>query len=187
MTSDVKVLHALYLKPSTIAEVKAASGLPENTVRQRITVLRRRGLVRVCDERKTSVYKTSFLWALTAHGLRNFEDSQALWEDPELDTYQACGEVHPSRPEILCSKRAGHAGECLGWDNSVVWQSEARAARGGEPTKGKPVSWQRRVIIVHRAPPSPSGDMCPQCGSPNYIRTGSCFTCQDCGTNTGCG
>lgn len=31
-----------------------------------------------------------------------------------------------------------------------------------------------------------SGDLCGFCGGSNMLRTGTCVTCQDCGTNEGC-
>jgi ClpX C4-type zinc finger len=31
-----------------------------------------------------------------------------------------------------------------------------------------------------------SGDFCGNCGSSRMIRTGTCVTCADCGTNSGC-
>jgi len=32
-----------------------------------------------------------------------------------------------------------------------------------------------------------TGDMCNECGSFSMRRTGACLTCQECGSNTGCG
>lgn len=32
-----------------------------------------------------------------------------------------------------------------------------------------------------------TGEACDMCGSFNIQRTGACKTCQDCGTNSGCG
>jgi len=37
------------------------------------------------------------------------------------------------------------------------------------------------------SPTAISGEVCPTCFGPNYIRTGTCLTCQDCGTTSGCG
>lgn len=34
---------------------------------------------------------------------------------------------------------------------------------------------------------SPTGEICQTCGGVNMIRAGSCLTCQDCGSTTGCG
>ena len=31
-----------------------------------------------------------------------------------------------------------------------------------------------------------TGDMCPNCGSAEMVRSGSCATCQSCGETTGC-
>lgn len=31
-----------------------------------------------------------------------------------------------------------------------------------------------------------SGEFCRDCGSPNMLRTGTCMTCQDCGSSLGC-
>jgi hypothetical protein len=30
-----------------------------------------------------------------------------------------------------------------------------------------------------------TGDICADCGSPNMVRTGTCMTCQDCGSTSG--
>lgn len=30
-----------------------------------------------------------------------------------------------------------------------------------------------------------SGDICADCGGPNMVRTGTCLTCQDCGSSSG--
>jgi hypothetical protein len=50
-------------------------------------------------------------------------------------------------------------------------------------------AWSEMVIpeANGHARPAPMGDVCVQCGSLNMVRSGSCLTCQDCGTNTGCG
>ena len=32
-----------------------------------------------------------------------------------------------------------------------------------------------------------TGDVCQDCGGINMVRSGSCLTCQDCGSNSGCG
>lgn len=34
---------------------------------------------------------------------------------------------------------------------------------------------------------SPTPERCGHCGGTALVRTGSCLTCQDCGTTTGCG
>lgn len=31
-----------------------------------------------------------------------------------------------------------------------------------------------------------TGDLCPGCGGAKMVRSGSCATCQDCGSTTGC-
>lgn len=63
------------------------------------------------------------------------------------------------------------------------------------------VNWMARFIsggvsvtlpkkpVPRRPPPSlaPTGDICRTCGGCNLVRTGACLTCQDCGTNEGCG
>jgi len=38
-----------------------------------------------------------------------------------------------------------------------------------------------------KAAGTPTGNPCPHCGGANAVRTGSCITCLDCGTNEGCG
>lgn len=41
----------------------------------------------------------------------------------------------------------------------------------------------RKAAVVQ----SPTGEVCKNCQGPNLVRTGTCVTCQDCGTNEGCG
>lgn len=36
-----------------------------------------------------------------------------------------------------------------------------------------------------RSPPTVTGDLCQGCGGPNMVRTGTCLTCQDCGSTSG--
>ena len=36
-------------------------------------------------------------------------------------------------------------------------------------------------------PYSPTGEFCVTCGGCNLVRSGSCSTCQTCGSTTGCG
>lgn len=53
--------------------------------------------------------------------------------------------------------------------------------------EGKPVTIRRaevssQVEIILR----PSGEACRECGNFNLVRSGTCMTCQDCGTTTGC-
>jgi len=58
------------------------------------------------------------------------------------------------------------------------WSAEARGVG----------AWPPEIDIMRDAPRSNvqrSGDFCDTCGSANMIRTGSCLTCADCGTNNG--
>lgn len=41
-------------------------------------------------------------------------------------------------------------------------------------------------FAARRQPPSPDGALCDACGSANMRRAGSCLTCQECGTSSGC-
>lgn len=55
--------------------------------------------------------------------------------------------------------------------------------------------WDEVVLTAHTPPRASSaarpeidsGVFCDNCGSMNMLRTGSCFTCGDCGTAGGCG
>lgn len=39
--------------------------------------------------------------------------------------------------------------------------------------------------VLRRSAPSYSGDICAECGSPSMVRTGTCLTCQNCGSSSG--
>lgn len=78
-------------------------------------------------------------------------------------------------------------------------QDAARALQnpgtGSEPTEGAssiqevPGTPGEGPSLWGPEPATPStktGEFCPGCGSARMIRTGTCVTCQDCGTNSGC-
>ncbi len=46
--------------------------------------------------------------------------------------------------------------------------------------------FEEMVADTARSNGSSAGEFCPECGGANMLRTGSCSTCQDCGSNTGC-
>ena len=66
----------------------------------------------------------------------------------------------------------------------------ARLAQSYNALEGKPME---AAAPVDAAPPAQTALFnnwedaveCPRCGG-RMIRTGSCYTCRDCGTNTGC-
>lgn len=42
-------------------------------------------------------------------------------------------------------------------------------------------------VLPASAPIKPTGQMCSECGNFNLVRSGTCMTCHDCGSTTGCG
>jgi hypothetical protein len=66
----------------------------------------------------------------------------------------------------------------------------ARLAASYNALEGKPAD---AAVAVEAAPPGQTAlfnafedaQECARCGG-RMVRTGSCFTCRDCGTNTGC-
>jgi hypothetical protein len=46
---------------------------------------------------------------------------------------------------------------------------------------------EQRVMhrALRRSTKALTGDICADCGSPNMVRTGTCMTCQDCGSTSG--
>ena len=55
----------------------------------------------------------------------------------------------------------------------------ARAAAGATPA---PATKQPMGVVLG----SPTGEFCGICGSANMVRAGTCSTCQDCGSTSGC-
>ena len=39
---------------------------------------------------------------------------------------------------------------------------------------------------VHEVYVESTGDVCSECGSANMVRSGTCMTCMNCGTTSGC-
>jgi hypothetical protein len=55
----------------------------------------------------------------------------------------------------------------------AAWEEMAPAAE---------VPLKKRLMPVAK---EMTGDYCPDCQSPNMVRTGTCNTCQDCGSTSG--
>lgn len=115
------------------------------------------------------------------------------------------------RSKLRCTKRPHSRGLHLAIDgDTVVWWGPLPVPPGGAsdpagtPPPASPSS-QRQVrpstdevpapdmvpIVMSPPPtkgPSPyTGDACVHCGSLRVIQDGTCGTCQDCGSSTGCG
>ncbi len=65
-------------------------------------------------------------------------------------------------------------------DGSAVYDSVAPAVEVG-PVETKPLSGQRALFNAWE-----DAQECAKCGG-RKVRTGSCYTCRDCGDNSGCG
>lgn len=47
-------------------------------------------------------------------------------------------------------------------------------------------AWSEMEPVARRRS-APTGDVCDHCGGVNMVRSGSCLTCQNCGSTSGCG
>ena len=65
-------------------------------------------------------------------------------------------------------------------DGSAVYDSVAPAVEVG-PVESRPLSGQRALFNAWE-----DAQECAKCGG-RKVRTGSCYTCRDCGDNSGCG
>lgn len=71
---------------------------------------------------------------------------------------------------------------CARAHGQSVHNCECRTADGWLPCPSE----ARGIIPPFRATRVAfTGDICHDCGGPNMVRTGTCLTCQDCGTASG--
>lgn len=63
----------------------------------------------------------------------------------------------------------------------VPWSAEGRLYQPIKYAKGQRVS-----ATTLARPVTQTGYTCDNCGGSNMIRSGTCMTCGDCGTTTGC-
>ena len=71
------------------------------------------------------------------------------------------------------------AGGALLQGASEASVAHTRAAAGATPA---PATKQPMGVVLG----SPTGEFCGICGSANMVRAGTCSTCQDCGSTSGC-
>lgn len=107
---------------------------------------------------------------------------RCLWP-PRLD-WHWCGEYQP-KPSTGRGEEEPPRQANSGWLAPQIAQAAAEAR--------KLPSWMKEsrlfdtdVRVVIAAPKQPSGDFCATCGGAHLVRTGTCLTCQSCGTTTGC-
>lgn len=87
---------------------------------------------------------------------------------------ERCPSIGPDNKQCMKSlqqKNKAHEGTCIYWVGGL--KSEG----------GYSIRWHRQfnnVLDVY------TGDTCSDCGGIHIIRTGTCSTCQTCGTTTGC-
>lgn len=78
--------------------------------------------------------------------------------------------------------------DCDGRGAFDRWHAEL-----GPATQASLSRYDRQALVealrTPKAPPVPDAGLgtCTHCGGTDLVRTGSCLTCQRCGTSTGCG
>ncbi len=91
----------------------------------------------------------------------------------------------------VIAELADWGGHCLTFATQTgryraLWEEMERTGRAdGAVVEALERSYDERLnapTLVKNA-----GEICSTCGSLNMMRAGACLTCQDCGSNTGCG
>ncbi len=116
--------------------------------------------------------------------------AEELDQDPMI--IRTCGASYKG---LRCLKSPHKVGYHVSMDgDQAVWWGVAPGRLESSPLiseRTSPlVTEQGSEPVVYRPnprrPTSKSGGMCNTCGGMNLRPSGTCFTCQDCGTSTGC-
>lgn len=89
---------------------------------------------------------------------------------------------HPDTPRSV-DKGEGTPGYDLADDKPSPTSKVAPPAPTPVPKPPAPIA--KVPPVIH--PTYTTSEMCTTCGSLNMVSTGTCSTCQDCGTSSGCG
>lgn len=127
-------------------------------------------------------------WAIVAAEIAKLSDQEILrvWrQDPQ--------QVPDARLVFYDNKLTSENVENVGLELVVTVLRRLRAGSLKMPTAGPHLSehtlWRKTVLLPenHMRINAYTGAPCRTCGSVLLVKTGSCWTCTQCGTTTGCG
>ena len=116
---------------------------------------------------------------MVAHPARDMEHSSPA----AADGHHAARVRHPLDP--LDAGEIRRAVEILRRERPVTPEARFVSVTLSEPPKDQ-VEFATPDRPAPGQPAGPCGEVCVTCGGVNLRRAGSCLTCQDCGTTTGC-